>query len=299
MRVFVMKWWAGRDSNPHAFRTWSTARRAAVAQPTHCGGGTGSSCGPWWIRPPNGCALGADDGTRTRNLRFTKPLLYQLSYVGATRRVIPQSTRRRRGMIGPLARAGQARGVRRRRGSGPRWFRRLGAARQEIRRRPRRPRSASDEGSACGSAAGSGLDGLRLVQQRFPAPPRHLRAAPVGSGADAQASRRRRVPGGVALGNGLEQEDRPRDGGVERADRTAHRDPHEDVAAAAHGRAEALTLAADDDRERAPEVGLPGGQRASSSAPRSAGHGCGGRPGRPAGRRRGTGAGARRRRPRP
>jgi hypothetical protein len=27
---------------------------------------------------------GADDGTRTRNRRFTKPLLYQLSYVGAT-----------------------------------------------------------------------------------------------------------------------------------------------------------------------------------------------------------------------
>jgi hypothetical protein len=25
---------------------------------------------------------GADDGTRTRNRRFTKPLLYQLSYVG-------------------------------------------------------------------------------------------------------------------------------------------------------------------------------------------------------------------------
>ena len=37
------------------------------------------------------CA-GADDGTRTRNLRFTKPLLYQLSYVGATGRVIPQKT---------------------------------------------------------------------------------------------------------------------------------------------------------------------------------------------------------------
>ena len=35
------------------------------------------------------CA-GADDGTRTRNLRFTKPLLYQLSYVGATGRAIPQ-----------------------------------------------------------------------------------------------------------------------------------------------------------------------------------------------------------------
>ena len=28
-------------------------------------------------------ALGADAGIRTRNRRFTKPLLYQLSYVGA------------------------------------------------------------------------------------------------------------------------------------------------------------------------------------------------------------------------
>ena len=37
------------------------------------------------------CA-GADDGTRTRNLLFTKQLLYQLSYVGATRRDIPQLT---------------------------------------------------------------------------------------------------------------------------------------------------------------------------------------------------------------
>jgi hypothetical protein len=27
---------------------------------------------------------GADDGIRTRDLRFTKPLLYQLSYVGVT-----------------------------------------------------------------------------------------------------------------------------------------------------------------------------------------------------------------------
>jgi len=26
----------------------------------------------------------ADDGIRTRDLRFTKPLLYQLSYVGAS-----------------------------------------------------------------------------------------------------------------------------------------------------------------------------------------------------------------------
>ena len=28
---------------------------------------------------------GADDGIRTRDLRFTKPLLYQLSYIGARR----------------------------------------------------------------------------------------------------------------------------------------------------------------------------------------------------------------------
>ena len=28
---------------------------------------------------------GADDGIRTRDLRFTKPLLYQLSYVGTER----------------------------------------------------------------------------------------------------------------------------------------------------------------------------------------------------------------------
>src|SRR6188508_1984449 len=35
---------------------------------------------------------GADDGTRTRNLLFTKQLLYQLSYVGATRRAVPQMT---------------------------------------------------------------------------------------------------------------------------------------------------------------------------------------------------------------
>ena len=31
---------------------------------------------------------GADDGIRTRDLRFTKPLLYQLSYVGGKRRNI-------------------------------------------------------------------------------------------------------------------------------------------------------------------------------------------------------------------
>ena len=33
--------------------------------------------------PPDHVRYGADDGTRTRNLLFTKQLLYQLSYVGA------------------------------------------------------------------------------------------------------------------------------------------------------------------------------------------------------------------------
>ena len=54
---------------------------------------------------------GADGGTRTRNLLFTKQLLYQLSYVGATGRALPQKTLRRRGMIGLLVGMGQAWGV--------------------------------------------------------------------------------------------------------------------------------------------------------------------------------------------
>ena len=34
---------------------------------------------------PKAFGTGADDGIRTRDLRFTKPLLYQLSYVGTER----------------------------------------------------------------------------------------------------------------------------------------------------------------------------------------------------------------------
>ena len=37
---------------------------------------------------------GADDGIRTRDLRFTKPLLYQLSYVGTERAKMTSATRR-------------------------------------------------------------------------------------------------------------------------------------------------------------------------------------------------------------
>ena len=63
------------------------------------------------------------------------------------------------------------------------------------------------------------------------------------------------------LGDRLEQQHGSGDGGVERSDRAAHRDPHEDVAAPPDGGAEPLALAPDDDRERAPEVGLAGRQR--------------------------------------
>src|SRR5437870_9771535 len=38
------------------------------------------------IRNPQSAIERADDGIRTRDLRFTKPLLYQLSYVGARRK---------------------------------------------------------------------------------------------------------------------------------------------------------------------------------------------------------------------
>src|SRR5665811_2116154 len=47
-------------------------------------GRTGAAA-PWCARPTTS-SIGADDGTRTRNRRFTKPLLYQLSYVGIERR---------------------------------------------------------------------------------------------------------------------------------------------------------------------------------------------------------------------
>jgi hypothetical protein len=57
-----------------------TGRRSRAELRTHVG-------------PGPDVVAGADDGTRTRNLRFTKPLLYQLSYVGTTGRAIPQMTR--------------------------------------------------------------------------------------------------------------------------------------------------------------------------------------------------------------
>src|SRR6187401_1659951 len=87
-------WWAGRESNPHSRRRLVYSQRSSPpAQPTHCGSGTDAGLRSLvYIRQPDHVRYGADDGTRTRNLLFTKQLLYQLSYVGATRRVIPQMT---------------------------------------------------------------------------------------------------------------------------------------------------------------------------------------------------------------
>ena len=236
--------------------------------------------------------VGADDGTRTRNLRFTKPLLPQLSYVGATRRVTPQSTRRAPGNDRAPRPSGSSVGGPPAGGSRLRWF--GGSGPPGRRSSASAPRFCLREGSGCGSRWVRKRR-RRVQRRRLRARRRPLRAAPAPRG-----PRRGRVPGWVALGNGLEQEDRARDGGVERPDRTAHRDPHEGVASAAHSRAETLALAADDQCERSTKVRLASGQRRvllGSTDAQAAG--CGGPPVRPAGRRPGTAAGARRRPPRP
>src|SRR6187401_517682 len=93
-RVHRRMWWAGRESNPHSRRRLIYSQRSSPpAQPTHVRRrGRAEAAVSWWARRPMD-DVGADDGTRTRNRRFTKPLLYQLSYVGTTGRAIPQMTR--------------------------------------------------------------------------------------------------------------------------------------------------------------------------------------------------------------
>ena len=91
-------------------------------------------------------------------------------------------------------------------------------------------------------------------------------ASAVGRAARTSSARaRRRGPGsgaarGVRLGVARPGSRWPRtsnsriepgDGGVQRADRAAHRDAHEQVAPAPDRRAQAVALAADDDRDRA------------------------------------------------
>ena len=308
----------------------------------------------WWIRPPMVHVAGADDGTRTRNRRFTKPLLYQLSYVGATGRAIPQMTHRRRGMIGPAARWVKRRATRRRRRRRADGLSRSGRSaglRPRDSGRPRRaggrpaglgrdrrglrgPGAAGPSGAAgVGSVGGARATRRRRLWRRRRVRRRWLRASgggrlpsvrrrarfrrdrpprrracrrrarrSLGSGSTARvgASSSGATAASVALGDRLEQQDRARDGGVERADRAPHRDPHEQVAAPAHGRPEALALAADDDRQRAAQVASGGRsaahrpRRRRSRRPRRAG-----RASAPAGRRPGTAGDARSRRPRP
>src|ERR671931_568487 len=60
-------------------------RSSPPAQPTHGRKVSGRDCGLMVDPITLFMSAGADDGTRTRNRRFTKPLLYQLSYVGAAR----------------------------------------------------------------------------------------------------------------------------------------------------------------------------------------------------------------------
>ena len=275
-------WWAGRESNPHSRRRLVYSQRSSPpAQPTHCGGGTGSRLRSRGGPVTGSCSLGADDGTRTRNRRFTKPLLYQLSYVGATGRAIPQMTPSAPGND----RAGRSDGSSVGGRAGARGLRGAGgsplARRHRAGARPRRsgagarpvPASASTPAWRARRARRSPVGeilGFEALGGRSSRRSSALGAGcrPAGSvgGRIARRGRRLARPGcgstvGIALGDRLEQQDGTGHGGVERPDRAAHRDPHEQVAAASDGGPEALALAADDDRERAAQVRLAGRQR--------------------------------------
>ena len=99
----------------------------------------------------------------------------------------------------------------------------------------------------CGSGR-LGPRGIRFVPDRQASAPSggagHRRAGPAGS----RWARPRTA-------------DRPGDSRIERSDRAAHRDPDERRRSGDGRPAQALALAADDDRERASEVGLARGQR--------------------------------------
>jgi hypothetical protein len=120
------------------------------------------------------CSVGADDGTRTRNRRFTKPLLYQLSYVGAQGHTAEQPRRRR--MIGPTAG-----GVKRARRPPRRVSDRLEAGRPGRSERP--PRTSS----AIASMGPSG----RAVRRRPPDPSARRSRSKRRSGASMDASTER------------------------------------------------------------------------------------------------------------
>src|ERR1051325_1049916 len=75
-------WWAGRESNPHSRMTADLQSAELTTCSTYPRGFAPGTAGNV-VAPAHVHSIGADDGTRTRNRRFTKPLLCQLSYVGA------------------------------------------------------------------------------------------------------------------------------------------------------------------------------------------------------------------------
>src|ERR1035437_5659762 len=78
-RDLYSRWWAGEESNLYSRRRLIYSQLSSPpAQPTH----ETASQFRWVPVQRLTSSIGADDGSRTRNLRFTKPLLYQLSYVG-------------------------------------------------------------------------------------------------------------------------------------------------------------------------------------------------------------------------
>src|SRR6476646_2420446 len=137
----------GGNRTPTAEGGWSTASGAhhLLNLPT-VAAAQGRDCGPMVYPLPDHVRYGADDGTRTRNLLFTKQLLYQLSYVGATRRVIPQMTPSAPG----TARARRSHGSSVP-GSGRRWLVGLGCI---------------GRGRAAGEEVGVGLIGRGILTRR-------------------------------------------------------------------------------------------------------------------------------------
>ena len=321
-------WWAGRESNPHSRRRLIYSQRSSPpAQPTH---------GLRYVPPRRGClvvkrmtgaassSVGADDGTRTRNRRFTKPLLYQLSYVGGDAegyRTPPESAQRVAGPPPPSS-------GRRRAGFG-RWQRLtsasdasgrtqppggLGRARRAASSGPpdagprvRRRRSVPDGRRSDRAASASGSAAMPLGSSEPAASSgRGVRSAclvgrGVASGrlASGAASSGRRPPSGLGAAGGV----RAPPGRCAAASNSstepataalseptaAHRDAHRQVEAPP-------------DAARMPRPSLPttsasgpaqvrvaiGQRRATRRRRRCAAHGRGGRPGRPRGRRAGT-----------
>ena len=160
-------WWAGRESNPHSRRRLVYSQRSSPpAQPTHCGDGTSMRLRSQVTPATGSIRSGADDGTRTRNLLFTKQLLYQLSYVGATRRVIPQMTPSAPGNDRAARSDGSSAGsaglprrgpLDRRRGLGD-----GGSARQQVGSRTRPDAACSPAAAASARAVSSGVSGTSV-----------------------------------------------------------------------------------------------------------------------------------------